>query len=292
MRNIRQKLPLRSRSRRLIRALLRLQALEHHHAAGHMVVLRQVDPPHAAVRDDTLDLVLACHHVTALQLRRRNALLHHRLGGVLQLLFRLGRSNPRQLHHAVRHRPRLTLRPAQLLELLQRLTPRAFRRTRLQLRHLLRRQPRQRAGGASCAGSAACAVCAVLSRLSELSELSEFRGSGLRRLCRLSRLCRFRAVAQGVEVFEEVGDVTGAVVKRIGVEVFFFIREGVEEDGFGCFVALGLLVAAEMLRDLVDVPVRHPRAVGGARISVSHCSPPGRQAAARCVARCAGQASA
>ena len=99
--HLRQELALGHGSRRLVRVVRGVQAFEHHHAPGHVVVLRQVDPPHAAVGDHAHDFVLAGHHVARVQRRRGDALFHHGRLWVDQRFFRFGGLHPGQLNHAV-----------------------------------------------------------------------------------------------------------------------------------------------------------------------------------------------
>ena len=101
MGHLRQELALGSGGGRLVRVVRGVQALEHHHAARHVVVLGQVDPAHAAVGDDTHDFVLAGHHVARVEHWRGDALFHHGRFRVDQRFLRFGGLHPGQLHHAV-----------------------------------------------------------------------------------------------------------------------------------------------------------------------------------------------
>ena len=109
--NVCQELPLGVRHHVVTGLHIVHQTLEHHPAAGHVSVIGQVNPAHAAVCDHPGDFILVGHHVAGFQLRR--IILFRRVDQGTQ---GVNRPDKRQRHHAVRDGAALAVRAATLPE--------------------------------------------------------------------------------------------------------------------------------------------------------------------------------
>ena len=99
VRDVREEFALGAGGVRLVRVLMGLHALQHDDAFRDDVVFRQVNPAHAAVRDDAQDFVLARNHVAGAELRRRGLPV---VLGLAQRVVRVRGHDEGQAHHAVR----------------------------------------------------------------------------------------------------------------------------------------------------------------------------------------------
>ena len=100
---------------------MRLHAFEYHHTPGDEVVIGQVNPAHAAVRNHAEDFILAGDDIAGLELRRGKLLFLNGLRRVYQRIFGCGGNHERQGDHAVSNFAVGARCQAQLAESIQRL---------------------------------------------------------------------------------------------------------------------------------------------------------------------------